>query len=165
MKNNIIMIVPGRQNTDKQAWLSPTSNFSSLGFPFPLTWSDFIASIARTVAKKVYSLFRIRPSSISKSILPIYKSSISPGIEYYCHIWFDASVTYHEYLDKRLRHFIDPDMNSWFQSLFHSALRCLSLSFLYFHISCSHEMSLLPRSPQVKRTTTLVTRSFYCWTR
>lgn len=67
-----------------------------LGFTFfiDIRMSYYIELIVRSAANKFGSLFRARQFSSPESILPNYKSTICPCIEYCCYILSDASAIY-----------------------------------------------------------------------
>lgn len=102
-----------------------------------MKWKHYIESIVTSAARKVCSLCRARQFFSPESILYIYKSTISPCIEYCCHIWSDASARHLEILDKIqiLCNFIGPDLVSRLQSL-SNRRNVISLCFEYFHDNC-----------------------------
>ena len=61
---------------------------------------DGIISIAKTASKKIVGLFRSLNFFSPEVALYLYKSTIRPCMEYFCHIWTGAPSCYLELLDK-----------------------------------------------------------------
>ena len=72
--------------------LEETSSFIVLGLTFysKLDWGSFIISIAKSSSKKIGALICSMMVLSPKVTLYLYKSTIWPCMEYYCHIWADA---------------------------------------------------------------------------
>ena len=71
-----------------------------LTFSSKLDWGSYIISIAKTASKKIRALI----CSI-KFLFPgfawyLYKSTIHPYMEYFCHVWASVPSCYLELLDK-----------------------------------------------------------------
>lgn len=160
------MIIPDPKNTDRQAWFSPiskrASHFSSLGFTFPLTWSgaillhQLLGLLLRNLIPFVSDQFPLQDLSCTFTNLPLVRAlniAVIYGLMLLLHIT--------KILTRSKEGLVILWILTWIIDFSHFStdLRCLPLPFLYFHISCSHEISLVPRPHQVKRTTTLVTRS------
>ena len=56
-----------------------------LTFSSKLDWGSYIISIARTTSKKIGAL--IQSMKFLEVALCLYKSTIQPCMEYYCHVW------------------------------------------------------------------------------
>ena len=65
-----------------------------------LDWDSYIISIAKTASKKVGALIRSMNFLSPEVALYLYKSTISPCMEYCCHIWAGGPSCYLELLDK-----------------------------------------------------------------
>ena len=78
--------------------LEEKSSFKMLGLTFSskLDWGFYIISIAKTTSNKYGALIR----SIKFLSQYLYKSSIWPCMEYYCHVWAGAPGCSLELLDK-----------------------------------------------------------------
>ena len=78
------------------------SSFKMLGLTFSskLAWGSYIISIAKTASKKIGALVCSMKFSSLDVTLCLYKSTIWPCMEYYCHVWVGASSCYLEFLDK-----------------------------------------------------------------
>ena len=81
--------------------LDETSSFKMLGLTFSskLDWSSYIISIAKTASNwSSFNLFY--EVSFSNVALHLYKSTISPCMEYCCHVWAGIQSCYLELIDK-----------------------------------------------------------------
>ena len=65
-----------------------------------LDWASYIISIAKTASKKIGALIRSVKFLSPEVALYLYKSTIRPCMEYFCHVWAGASSCYLELLDK-----------------------------------------------------------------
>ena len=74
------------------------SSFTMVGLTFSskLDWGFYIISIAKTTSNKYGALIR----SIKFLSQYLYKSTIWPCMEYYCHVWAGAPGCSLELLDK-----------------------------------------------------------------
>ena len=68
--------------------LAEKSLFKMLGLTFSskLDWGSYIISIANTASKKIGALILPMTFLSPEIALYLYKSTISPCMEYYCHI-------------------------------------------------------------------------------
>ena len=68
--------------------LEEKSSFKMLALTFSseLDWDSYIISIAKTVSKKIGALIRSMKLLAPEVALYLYKSTIRPCIEYYCHV-------------------------------------------------------------------------------
>ena len=59
-----------------------------LGLPFSykLNWDSYSISNAKTASKKIGALIRSVKFLSLEVVLHLYKSTISPCMEYYCHV-------------------------------------------------------------------------------
>ena len=82
--------------------LEEKSTFKMLGLTFSskLDWGSYIISIAKTVSKKIVSLIPSMRFLSPEVALYLYKSTISPCMEYCCHVWAGVPSCYLELLDK-----------------------------------------------------------------
>ena len=82
--------------------LEEKSSFKILGLTFSskLDWGSYIISIAKTASKKIGALILSMKFLSPEVALYLYKSTIRPCMEYYCHVWADAPSCYLELLDK-----------------------------------------------------------------
>ena len=65
-----------------------------------LDWGSYIISIAKTATKKIGALIRSMKFLPPEVALYLYKSTIRPCMEYYCHVWAGIPSCYLELLDK-----------------------------------------------------------------
>ena len=82
--------------------LEEKTSFKMLGLTFSskLDWDSYIVSIAKTASKKIGALIRYMKFLSPEVALDLYKSTIRPCMEYYCHVWAGAPSCYLELLDK-----------------------------------------------------------------
>ena len=82
--------------------LEEKTSFKMLGltFSFKLDWGSYIVSIAKTASKKFGALILSMKFLSPEVALYLYKSTIRPCMEYYCHVWAGAPSCYLELLDK-----------------------------------------------------------------
>nr|CAH7713165.1 unnamed protein product [Callosobruchus chinensis] len=107
-----------------------------------------VSSIATAAGKKLG--FRARKYFSSSNLLTLYKSQISPVLEYCSHIWGAAATTTLSILDavqrKAIRLIGDPSLTCHLQPLSHRrAVGDLSLFYHYSGGFCSSELtSIIP---------------------
>ena len=70
-----------------------------LTFSSKLDWGSYIISIAKTASKKIGVLICSVKFLSPDVALYLYKSTICPCMEYFCHIWAGAPSCYLELLD------------------------------------------------------------------
>ena len=75
-----------------------------LTFSSKLDWGSYIVSIAKTASKKIGALIRSMKFLSLEVALYLYKSTIQPFMEYFCHAWAGAPSCYLELLDKLQNH-------------------------------------------------------------
>ena len=82
--------------------LEEKSSFKMLGLTFSskLDWGSYIISIAKTASKKIGALIRSMKFLSCEVVLYLYRSTIHPCMEYYCHVMAGAPSCYLELLDK-----------------------------------------------------------------
>ena len=80
--------------------LEEKSSFKMLGLTFSSKsdWGSYI--IAKTASKKIGALIRSMKFLSPKVALYLYKSTISPCMEYCCHVWAGAPSCCLDLLDK-----------------------------------------------------------------
>ena len=71
-----------------------------LTFSSKSDWSSYIISIAKSASKKIGALIRSMKFLSPEVALYLYKSTIRPCMEYYCHVLAGAPNCYLELLDK-----------------------------------------------------------------
>ena len=103
------LVLFGRSNNNRsidvkmgESILEEKSSFKMLGLTFSskLDWGSYIISIAKTASKKIGVLIRSMKFFSPGIALYLYKSSIRPFMEYYCHVWTGAPSCFLELLDK-----------------------------------------------------------------
>ena len=75
----------------KMLWLIFFSNFF---------WGSYIICIAKTASMKIGVLICSMKFLLPEVAPYLYKSTICPCVEYYCHVWAGAPTCYLELLDK-----------------------------------------------------------------
>ena len=84
-----------------------------LAFSSELGQGTQIVSIAKTASKKVGALVRFMKFVSPDGALYLYKSTIRPCLQYYCHVWTSTAVSYLDILDNlqmRLRRTVGPTL-------------------------------------------------------
>ena len=71
-----------------------------LTYSSKLDWGSYITSIAKTASKKIGALICSMKFLSPEVALYLYKSTIHPCMEYYCHVWAGAPCFYLELLEK-----------------------------------------------------------------
>ena len=71
-----------------------------LTFSYKLDWGSYIISIAKTASKKFGALTRSMKFLSPVIALYLYKSTICPCMEYFCHVWAGTPSCYLDLLDK-----------------------------------------------------------------
>ena len=82
--------------------LKEKSSFRMLGLTFSseLDWNSYMISIAKTVSKKIGVLICSMKFLYCGVVLYLYKSTIQPCMEYWCHVCAGSPSCYLELLDK-----------------------------------------------------------------
>ena len=85
--------------------LEEKSPFIMLGLTFSskLDWGSYIISIAENATKKIGASIHSIKFLSPEVALYLYKSTIRPCMEYYCHIWAGAPSCYLELLATKLQ--------------------------------------------------------------
>ena len=80
--------------------LEENSSFNLLGLTFfsVLDWGFYIISIAKMASKKIGALIRSMKFLSPQVALYLYKFTIRPCMEYYCHVWSGVPSCYLELL-------------------------------------------------------------------
>ena len=113
--------------------------WSILPWSYKLTFSSkldrgsYVISIAKTASKKIVALIRSMKFLSPEVTLYLYKSTIRPCMEYYCHVWAGAPICYLELLNKlqkRLCRTISPSLAASLEPLAHFR-NVASLSLFY----------------------------------
>ena len=63
-------------------------------------WGPYIISISKTASRKMGALIHSTKFLFAEVALYLYKSTIRPCMEYFCHVWAGAYSYYLELLDK-----------------------------------------------------------------
>ena len=130
-----------------------------------LTWKTHIHSLAKRASQKLGFLARGHGFFSSSHLLSIYKSQISPSLEYCSHVWGGASKSALCVLDKvqskAIRLINNPNLTESLQPLSHRRLvGGLSIFYKYFHGHCSQEIrDISPVPLRLVRTTRSSTHS------
>ena len=74
--------------------------WQGLSFSSELNWGSYIISITITASKKIGALIRSVKFRSPEVTLYLFKSTIKPCMEYFCHVWAGAPSCYLELLDK-----------------------------------------------------------------
>ena len=104
--------------------LEKKTSFKMLGLTFSskLDWGSYIVSIAKTASKKIGALIRSMKFLSPVVALYLYKSTIQPWMEYFCHVWAGAPSCYLELLDKlqkRICRTVGPSLAASLEPLAH----------------------------------------------
>ena len=133
--------------------LEEKTSFKMLGLTFSskLDWGCYIVSIAKTASKKIGALICSMKFLSPEVALYLYKSSIRPCMEYYCHVWAGAPSCYLELLDKpqkRICRNVDPSLAASLEPLAHRRnVGSLSLFYGSYFGRCSSELAQLVPFP------------------
>ena len=126
--------------------LEEKSPFEMMGLTFPskLDCGCYIFSFAKTASKKIGALIRSVKFLSPEVALCLYKSTIRPCIEYYCHIWAGAPSFSLELLDKlqkRICRTVSLLLAASLQPLAHHRnMASLTLFYSYYFGRCSSEL-------------------------
>ena len=129
------------------------ASFKMLGltFSFKLDWDSYIFSIAKSPSKKIGTLIRSMKLLSPAFALYLYKSTISPCMEYCCHLWAGAPSFYLELLcklQKRICRYVGPSLAASLEPLAHRRnVASLSLFNRYYFGRCSSELAQLVPLP------------------
>ena len=122
-----------------------------LTFSLKLDSGSYIISIAKTPSKKIGALILSMKFLSPEIALYLYKSTIHPRMEYYCHIWAVAPSCYLELLDKlqkRICRTVGPSLAASLEPLAHHGnVASLSLFYRYYFGRCSSELAQLVPLP------------------
>ena len=125
----------------------PSFKMVWLTFSSKLDWGSYIFSIAKTASKKIGALIRSIKFLYPKAALYLYKSTIRPCVEYFCHIWAGAPTCYLELLDKlqkRICRTVGPSLAASLEPLAHRRnVTSLSVFRRYYFGRCSSELAQL----------------------
>ena len=133
--------------------LEEKSSFKMLGLTFSskLDWGSYIISIAKTASKKIGALIRSMKCLSPEVALYLYKSTIRPCLEYYCHVCAGAPSCYLDLLDKlqkRICRIVGPSLAASLEPLAHRQnVASLSLFYRYYFGRCSSELAQLVPLP------------------
>ena len=122
-----------------------------LTFYSKLDWDSYITTIAKTALKKIGALIHSMKFLSPEVALHLYKSTIQPCMEYYCHVWVGAPSCYLELLDK-LKNWICRTVGCSLVVFpktlsHHGNLASLNLLYRYYVGRCSSELAELVPLP------------------
>ena len=129
--------------------LEEKSSFKMLGLTFSskLDWGSYIISTAKTASKKIRAFIHSMKFLSPKVSLYLYKSTICPCMEYYCHVCADGPSCYLELLDKLQKQIcrtVGPSLPASLEPLAHCQnVTSLSLFYSYYFGRCSLELAQL----------------------
>ena len=122
-----------------------------LTFSSKLDWGSYIVSIAKTASKKIGASIHSMNFLSPEVALYLYKSTIWPCMEYYCHVWAGAPSCYLELLDKLQKQIcrtVGPSLAGSLEPLAdHRNVASLSLFYSYYFGRCSSELAQLVLLP------------------
>ena len=133
--------------------LEKKSSFKMVGltFSFKLDWSSYITSVAKSVSKRIGALIDSMKFLSNEVALYLYKSTLSPCMEYCYHIWAGApscNLELLEKLQKRICRTVGPSFAASLAPLAHRHnLASLSLFCRYYFGTCSSELAQLVPLP------------------
>ena len=123
--------------------LEEKSSFKMLGLTFSskLDWGSYIISTAKTASKKIRAFIHSMKFLSPKVSLYLYKSTICPCMEYYCHVCADGPSCYLELLDKLQKQIcrtVGPSLAPSLEPLaHHQNVATSSLFYRYYFGRCS----------------------------
>ena len=131
-----------------------------------LDWGSYIIFIAKTASNKVKASIRSMNSSPEVAMY-LFKSTIRPCMEYWCHVWAGDPSCYLELLDelqKRICRTSGPSLAASLEFLAHRRnVASLSLFYRYYFSRCSSELAqLVPLSFSRGRSTRYFDRLHGC---
>ena len=133
--------------------LEEKSSFKMLGLTFSskLDWGSYIISIAKTASKKIGPLICSMKFLSPEVAQYIYKSTIHPCMEYYCHVWAGVPSCYSGLLDKLQKlicRIVGPSLAASLEPLAHRQnAASLSLFYGYYFGRCFSELAQLVPLP------------------
>ena len=100
------------------------SSFKMVGLIFSskLVWGSYIISIVKTATKNIGALIRSMKFLSPEVTLYLYKSTIRPCMEHFCHVWAGVPSCYLEMLDKlqkRICRTVGPSLAASLEPLAH----------------------------------------------
>jgi hypothetical protein len=125
-----------------------------------LNFGSSIESKAKTAARKLGVLFKVKRYFTPKQLLTLYQAQVRSCMEYCCHLW-DGSAKYQlaalDSVERRAHRLFgnDSTLKSKLQSLEHRRrVACLSVFYRIHFGECAQELhNLIPPSPFHHRTT------------
>ena len=133
--------------------LEEKSSFKMLELTFSckLDWGSYIISIGKTASKKIRTLIRSMKFFSPEVALYLYKSTIHPCMEYFCHVWAGAPSCYLELLDRlqqQICRTVGPSLAASLETLAHRRnAACLSLFYRYYVGRCYSKLAQLVPLP------------------
>ena len=116
-----------------------------LTFLSKLDWGFYNISIAKTASKKIGALVHSMKFVSCEVALYLYKSTIWPWMEYFCHAWAGAPSCYLEFLDKLQKQVcrtVGPSLAVSREPFAdHWNVASLSLFYRYYFGRCSSELT------------------------
>ena len=133
--------------------LEEKTSFKMLGLTFSskLDWGAYIVSVAKTASKKIGALIRSMKFLSPEVALYLYKSTIQPCMEFFCHVWAVTSSCYLVLLDelqKGICRTVGPSLTASLEPLGHCRnVASLILFYRYYFGRCSSELAQLVPLP------------------
>ena len=113
----------------------PSFKILGLTFSSKFDWGSYIISIIKTVSKKIEALIRSIKFISPEVALYIYKSTILPCMEYFCHVWAGAG-----YICRT----VGPSLAAFLEPLAHRRnVTSLSFFYRYYFGRCFSELAQL----------------------
>ena len=120
-------------------------------FSSKLDWGFYIIFIAKTASKEIGALIRSIKFLSPEVAMYLYKCTMRPCMEYYCHVWAGAPSWYLELLDKLQKWMwrsVGPSLAACLEPLAHRRnVANLILFYRYYFCRCSSELAQLVPLP------------------
>ena len=120
-------------------------------FSSKLDWGFYIIFIAKTASKEIGALIRSIKFLSPEVAMYLYKCTMRPWMEYYCHVWAGAPSWYLELLDKLQKWMwrsVGPSLAACLEPLAHRRnVANLILFCRYYFCRCSSELAQLVPLP------------------
>ena len=118
-------------------------------------WDPYIIYMAKTASKKIEVLICYMKFLFPGVALYLYKSTISPCMEYSCHVWVGAPSCYLELLEKLQKRIYRSVEQASLEPLAHCRnVASLSLFYRYYFGRCFSELAQLVPLPSFQGRST-----------
>ena len=129
-----------------------------LTFSSKLDWGSYIISVAKTASKKIGALICSMKFLSPEVALYLYKATICPCMEYFCHVWAGAPSCDLDLLDKlqkRIWRIVGHSLAASLEPLAHRRnVASLSLFYRYYFGRCSLGLAQLVQLPFIRGRST-----------